>query len=213
MTSSLRPDRALEVLGGDGDRSAIEPSGSSMLLAFDGFVAAAAGASPRGIALVEDAIDRAIASIDQEILELDPDSFGVEAFIPLAAFGTTTRSPEIAVHHTRAHSVIAATLVGVREDLLHFKDACELARRDMEAVDESLVFDLLRYQAALEGIGQGLTGLAGTAYEQAVEEAAELDIEDATADPSDELADEPAGEPAAGDPTTTATTTETTEEA
>lgn len=188
MASSLRREPALEVLGNDGDRHAFEPAASSMLLAFDGFVAAAAGASPRGIALVEDAIDRAVASIDQEILELDPDSFGVEAFIPLAAFGTTARSPEVAVHHTRAHSVIAATLVGVREDLLNFKEACEMARRDMEAVDESLVFDLQRYQAALDGIGQGLTGLAVSAYEQAVEEAADLDIGDTTAEPGDEPA-------------------------
>ncbi len=181
MSSSSRP---VSGLAPGGAVLGVEAPAPTVIAAFDGFMAAAAGASPRGIVLVEEAIDRAIASIDQEILELDPDSFGVEAFIPLAAFGTTTRSPEVAVHHTRAHSVIAATLVGVREDLQHFKDACELARRDMEAVDASLVFDLLRYQAALEGIGQGLTGLAGTAYEQAVEEAAELDIDDATADPA-----------------------------
>lgn len=184
-----------------------EPPALAALDGFAGFMVAAAGATPRGIVLVEEAIDKAIASIDEEILDLDPDSFGVEAFIPLAAFGTTARSPEIAVHHTRAHSVIAATLVGVREDLLHFKDACEMARRDMQAVDEGLVFDLARYQAAVEGIGSGLTGLALTAYAQAVEEAAELDIEDAVDEPDDEPDDEPGDEPGgeapAGDPTPT----------
>lgn len=182
MSSPSRP------LPGSAEGGAVlgyEPQEPSVLSAFDGFMVAAAGATPRGIVLVEEAIDKAIASIDQEILELDPDAFGVEAFIPLAAFGTTARSPEVAVHHIRAHSVIAATLVGVRDDLVHFKDACEMARRDMQAVDEGLVFDLTRYQAALEGIGAGLTGLALTAYEQAVEDAADLDISDTEAESGD----------------------------
>lgn len=183
MSSTSRPVSGLAPGGAVLGVPSPEPT---VLAAFDGFMDAAAGATPRGIVLVEEAIDKAIASIDQEILELDPDSFGVEAFIPLAAFGTTARSPEIAVHHTRAHSVIAATLVGVREDLLHFKDACEMARRDMQAVDEGLVFDLTRYQAAVDGIGAGLTGLALSAYELAVEEAAGLDIEDTEAEPGDE---------------------------
>lgn len=190
MSSSSRPVSGFlpggAVLG-------VEPPAPTVLAAFDGFMVAAAGATPRGIVLVEEAIDKAIASIDQEILELDPDSFGVEAFIPLAAFGKTPGSPEVAVHHTRAHSVIAATLVGVREDLLHFKDACEMARRDMQAVDEELVFDLTRYQAALDGIGAGLTGLATSAYEQAVEEAAGLDIGDTEAEPGERPAAEGSG--------------------
>ncbi len=139
---------------------------------FADFAAAAVKASPHGLTIVEDAIDLAVKSIDDELVNLDHQTFGVDGFIPVSAFGTADRSPELALHHTRAHAVIETTLIGVKKDLERFRTACVEARdlikgADVQAGDDSRVL-------AARVLAEGTTGNStDDYYNQAVNEEAD----------------------------------------
>lgn len=148
------------------------------------FAAALATASQTGIALVESAIDEAIADLEEQIGLLKPDDFDVKAFIPASAFGAADRSPELALHHTRAHRVIKATLDGLLEELGHFRDACSGARQVFRTADEGAAGDLQVRVQAVEALASAPSGDGDAAYQQAVQDnAGAVATED---NPSDE---------------------------
>ncbi|KRA31287.1 MULTISPECIES: hypothetical protein [unclassified Nocardioides] len=134
---------------------------------FADFAAAAVKASPHGLTIVEDAIDLAVSSIDHELVKLDHTTFGADGFIPVSAFGAADRSPELALHHTRAHAVIEKTLIGVKQDLARFRDACVEARALIVGADEQ-AGDASRILVA-RVLAEGTTGTSSDdAYNQAV---------------------------------------------
>ncbi|GAA1531680.1 hypothetical protein [Nocardioides humi] len=135
---------------------------------FGGFVAAVAKASPRGLTIVEEAIDTAIGELEEEIKNVKPDQFEQNAFIPKSAFGTAHRSPEVALHHTRAHAVMTATLEGVVADLEKFREACRLAHKDIQGVEDVITVDLQTKLAIAETLDDGVRRYGDTAYDRAV---------------------------------------------
>ncbi|WP_182379698.1 hypothetical protein [Nocardioides sp. WS12] len=129
---------------------------------FAAFTAAAVKASPTGLTIVEDAINAAVRSIDDQLVNLDHQTFGADGFIPVSAFGAADRSPELALHHTRAHAVIETTLIGVKKDLERFRTACVEARAlitgaDVQAGDDSRLL-------AARVLAEGTTGNASDEY-------------------------------------------------
>ena len=141
------------------------------------FSAALAKSSPSGITIVEDAIDNAIRQIEDQIKVLDPETFESDAFIPAAAFGAADRSSEVAVHHTRAHRVIKATLDGVLKDLNQFKTACVEARTLFRTADSDAATEMQLRLAAVQALSTGVSNEADAAYDQAVYDNASVDPE------------------------------------
>jgi len=137
---------------------------------FTAVMGAIAAASPHGLAIVEEAIDDAIASVNKEIKKLNQQNFGVDGFIPKSAFGAAERSPEIALHHTRAHAVMEETLGGVRKDLITFRDACALARDDIKGVDQGAADDLKVRTRLVDGLAVSVTDHGDGAYRGAVQD-------------------------------------------
>ncbi|TNM40460.1 hypothetical protein FHP29_10440 [Nocardioides albidus] len=137
---------------------------------YDGFTAAVARATPTGLGLVQEAIDAAIAKIDmmEQDKRLDPAEFSAATFIPKSAFGAADRSPEIALHHTRAHAVMTDTLKGVRADLVNFRAACVAARDDIVGVDDDAAAAFIASRNAVTAVGRADTDNAQSAYQQAV---------------------------------------------
>lgn len=115
-------------------------------------LSAIAAATPRGLGIVEDAINTAITSIEDEVANLKKEEFGVNGFIPKSAFGATNRSAEMALHHTQAHAVVEETLTGVLADLVRFRDACIDAREDIKSVDRYLATDFDRARTVVDGL-------------------------------------------------------------
>lgn len=137
---------------------------------FGGFIAAVQAATPRGLTLVETAIDDAIAQIGKQVEDLDLDNFNTVAFIRKSAFGAADRSPEVALHHTRAHAVMKATLEGVKTDLDKFKLACIAARDDIAGVDAAAATELKARLSAVTALSTALPGHGDDAYANAVQE-------------------------------------------
>jgi hypothetical protein len=134
---------------------------------FADFTAAAVKASPTGLTIVEDAIESAVSSIDKQLGKLDHQKFGADGFIAVSAFGAADRSPELALHHTRAHAVIEKTLIGVKEDLERFRAACIEARALIVGADEKAGDDSRLLVARV--LAEGTTGNSGdAAYNNAV---------------------------------------------
>ena len=140
-----------------------------------GFIVALSQSTPKGLALVETAIDGAIKDIQLAADTLEPDDFDAHAFIPKAAFGTADRSAEVALHHQRAHGVMKETLDGVLEDLHRFKEACVLARADIKGVDSDAAAALIASSRAVASLSSADTDHGDTAYENAVQSAAGAD--------------------------------------
>lgn len=113
---------------------------------------AIANATPRGLGIVEDAINTAITSIEDEVANLKKEEFGVNGFIPKSSFGSTDRSSEMALHHTKAHAVVEETLSGVLADLVRFRDACVDAREDIKSVDRYLATDFDQARTLVDGL-------------------------------------------------------------
>lgn len=139
---------------------------------FAAFAAATVKASPTGLTIVEEAINKAVSSIDNQLSKLDHQTFGADGFIPRSAFGAADRSPELALHHTRAHAVIETTLIGVKKDLEKFRTACVEARALITGADEQAGDDSRILVARV--LAEGTTGSAGDDYyNQAVNEEAD----------------------------------------
>lgn len=139
---------------------------------FAAFAAAAVKASPTGLTIVEEAIDKAVKSIDEQLKNLDDKAFSADGFIPGSAFGAADRSSELALHHTRAHAVIETTLVGVKKDLARFRTACIEARALITGADEQAGDDSRVLVARV--LSEATTGnYSDNAYQQAVNEEAD----------------------------------------
>lgn len=139
---------------------------------FAAFAAAAVKASPTGLTIVEEAIDKAVKSIDEQLKNLDDKAFSADGFIPGSAFGAADRSSELALHHTRAHAVIETTLVGVKKDLARFRTACIEARALITGADEQAGDDSRVLVARV--LSEATIGnYSDNAYQQAVNEEAD----------------------------------------
>lgn len=138
---------------------------------FDAFTAAVAQASPRGLTLVEEAIDAAIDKIAklEDDRQLDPRRFSDATFIPGSAFGAADRSSEVAVHHARAHAVMTTTFAGVRADLVNFRTACQAARAGVVEADRAAADDLALRLSAVAALANADTGNSDDAYDQSVQ--------------------------------------------
>lgn len=152
---------------------------------FAAFAAAAVKASPTGLTIVEEAIDKAVKSIDEQLKNLDDKAFSADGFIPGSAFGAADRSSELALHHTRAHAVIETTLVGVKKDLARFRTACVEARALIIGADEQSGDDSRVLVARV--LSDGTTGnYSDNAYQQAVNEEADAVPTEENPDPEDD---------------------------
>ncbi|MCX6400875.1 MAG: hypothetical protein NTX33_13225 [Propionibacteriales bacterium] len=152
---------------------------------FAAFAAAAVKASPTGLTIVEDAIDKAVKSIDEQLKNLDHKAFSADGFIPGSAFGAADRSSELALHHTRAHAVIETTLVGVKKDLARFRTACVEARALITGADEQAGDDS-RVLVARVLSDATTSNYSDNAYQQAVNEEADAVPTEANPDPEDD---------------------------
>lgn len=125
-------------------------------------------AEPKGLDLAADAIDDVIKQIDLELSELVPVEFRVAGSIQSASFGGADRAPNLALHHTRAHEVIWKTLLGVKQDLETFQEACRNAKNEIIGTDEDVADRQRRTTAAIEILQAGSTGRDGRdAHQQA----------------------------------------------
>ena len=138
------------------------------------FINAVSSASPSGIAIVETAIQNAIDNIETELKKLKVKEFESGAFIPKRAFGAADRSPEIALHHTRAHAVITDTLVGVKQDLVLFQDACKAATAVFAQTEDGVETEMMVRTAVVQALAQGAGDYGDDAYNQAVYENAHV---------------------------------------
>lgn len=153
-----------------------------------------------GLKLVEEKINDVITTINKELDQFDPDIFQKDGEIKPQSFGDTDRAPLLALHHRRAHQVTAETLVGVRKDLVAFRQACRDARAFVEQADQDAAVEVALTQRAVERLDQGSSTSHGESANQQAQQTG------AGSEPSDGGAPgTPTGNPT-GTPTDTGTT-------
>ncbi|WP_148612150.1 hypothetical protein [Nocardioides rubriscoriae] len=91
---------------------------------------------PQGLDLAEDAINNVIDQIDTELKTLRPVDFESEGAIRPTSFGGADAAPELALHHSRAHEVTYKTLIGLKDDLVAFQEACRKAKQEVVLADQ-----------------------------------------------------------------------------
>lgn len=119
-----------------------------------------------GLKLVEEQINNVITTINKELDQFDPEIFQKDGEIKPQSFGDTDRAPLLALHHRRAHQVTAETLVGVRKDLIAFRQACRDARAFVEQADQDAAVEVTLTQKAVERLDQGSSTSHGESANQ-----------------------------------------------
>ncbi|HWJ68256.1 MAG TPA: hypothetical protein VNT31_16400 [Nocardioides sp.] len=110
-----------------------------------------------GLELVEESITAVISKIDDHLTTFKPGEFETNGEIPDGSFGSSDRGPLLAWHHRRAHKVTAATLKGVKQDLIAFRDACTLARGDVQQADDDAAVEVALTRQAVERLTEAST--------------------------------------------------------
>jgi hypothetical protein len=121
---------------------------------------------PQGLDLAVEAIDSVIKRIEDELAVLEPTKFASDGTIQKASFGGGDAAPNLALHYSRAHEVIAKTLLGVKEDLVTFQDACRNAKNEIVATDEDVAQQQNQNRAAVEILQAGVSPRDSSAAHQ-----------------------------------------------
>ena len=116
---------------------------------------------PKGLDLAADAIDDVIRQIDHELSKLTPTRFETDGTIQKASFGGADSAPNLALHYSRAHEVISQTLLGVKQDLETFQDACRNAKNEIIGTDDDVAERQRRTTLAVEILQDGSSSRAG----------------------------------------------------
>lgn len=128
-------------------------------------VPAASGGSddsaPQGLDLAVDAIDTVIKQIEAEMEVLLPVEFAFAASIQNGSFGGAESAPNLALHYSRAHEVTWKTLLGLKQDLEAFQQACRNAKQQIINADDDAAVRAERTRSAIETLEAGAAGHQG----------------------------------------------------
>lgn len=120
------------------------------------------------LVVIETEVQKIINVIKQQTGEVTPHRFRNNAFIPAGDFGSGAKASNLASHHTRAHAVMADTLVGVQADLEEFMSACKDAKKFLGEADLTAQGDLKAVTNAVYALQHGSASNHGdTAYRNA----------------------------------------------
>ncbi|GAB2968739.1 hypothetical protein [Nocardioides montaniterrae] len=104
------------------------------------------------LAAIDSEIDTIISTIKHELQHYTPEHFKHQGHVATSAWGGGERSANVAMHHTRAHEVMADTLLGVRKDLEEYQAACKEARRYLTEADLTAASDLDAIRKAVDSL-------------------------------------------------------------
>lgn len=93
--------------------------------------------------LHDDVLQELVQLLQASTDDLDGSTYGNLNLTP-AAFGGSDKAGDLGSHHTRAHRVIAKTLIGVAEDLAKFSTATQKAAELVTDTDNSAATDMTR---------------------------------------------------------------------
>ena len=111
--------------------------------------------APKGLDLAVEAIDDVVKRIEAEMDVLRPQEFATAGAIQRASFGGADAAPNLALHYTRAHEVTWKTLLGVKQDLVAFQEACRTAKQQIVLADEDSADQHNRTRTAIEALEAG----------------------------------------------------------
>ncbi len=121
--------------------------------------AVAAGASGASeINMVEDQIDAVVKQIEGELDQLWPYALAFGGSVSDLSWGGGESAPNLRLHYSKAHEVTWKTLMGVKQDLLDFQEACRLAKQEIVDADQSAGAQLASVTSAVEVLNTGNGG-------------------------------------------------------
>lgn len=109
--------------------------------------------SAAGLDFVDEVITGLLAGIEDELDAIDPDRLERGGHIQPAWFGGGDRASHLATQYDRAHRSTVLKLEEARARLVRFRDAVDLARRDVIATDEAQADLHRRNQLWADAIG------------------------------------------------------------
>lgn len=117
---------------------------------------------------IESEINDIVKTIEDELKSYKPEHFQNQGHVESGSWGGGDRASSIATHHARAHGVMTDTLIGVREDLQAYQQACRDARKFLEDADLTAAGDLGAIRSAVEALANSSGSDHGNkAYSQA----------------------------------------------
>lgn len=112
-------------------------------------------ATVKGLELVEERVTKVIKAIELQLTDFEPKDFETAGEIREASFGAADRSSLLALHHRRAHAVTTATLIGVKQDLEAFREACSDARALVQEADRRAADEAILTRRAVDRLLEG----------------------------------------------------------